>query len=217
MARHGSQAGLAMSWLGLDIAEPAGPSVAACGILATTPIATPGGWRPAGSLAPGSSVLTFDDGVQPVVQAAALPVGDAPSHLWPLLVPAWAMDNRDDIVLLPEQRVLIEADMAEDLYGSCFGLVPAQALEGWRGITRLRPPQATVAVQFAFARPAILYASRGVLLSCPGDPMADADWRDTPYASYTLAQARHLVACLMAEETGAALHAAGQPLPGYPA
>jgi hypothetical protein len=204
-----------MGWLGLEIAEPAGPPVAACGILSTTPIATPLGWRPAGSLLPGASVLTFDEGVQPVEHAATLQVGDAPAHLWPLLVPAWAMDNRDDIVLLPEQKVLVEADIAEDLYGCSFGLVPALALEGWRGIARMRPPPSATAVQFAFARPAILYASRGVLLSCPGDPRNDTDWREAAYASFTLAQARHLVACLMAEETGAALQAAWQPLEGF--
>lgn len=206
-----------MGWLGLEIAEPAGPSVAACGILSTTPIATPSGWRAAGTLTPGASVLSFDDGAQAIVQATSLPVAHAPDCHWPLLVPAWALDNRDDILLLPEQKVLIEADLAQDLYGSTFGLVPARALEGWRGIARIRAPRPAKAIRLTFARPTILYASRGVLLCCPGDQQHKTDWREAAYASYTLSQARHLVACLMAEESGAALHVAGRPLPRFPA
>ena len=37
------------------------------------------------------------------------------------------------------------ADIAETLYGDPFALIPSQALEGWRGITRWRPPQGAAA------------------------------------------------------------------------
>jgi hypothetical protein len=205
----------AMVWLGPETTDRGGASVAADGIIATTPIATPDGWRLAGSLLPGALVVTFDAGIQPVMQAQVLPFYNVPSAFWPLLVPPWALDNREDVLLLPEQKVLLEADLAEDLYGDPFALVPAQALEGWRGIARCRPPEPSAAVQLGFATPQILYASRGVLLSCPGDPMTDTDGPEPAFCSYSLAQARHLVACLMAEETGAALREARPHLPGF--
>ncbi|MDP4031307.1 MAG: hypothetical protein Q8P60_00375, partial [Pseudorhodobacter sp.] len=134
---------------------------------------------------------------------------DALPGFWPVLVPVWALDNRQELVLLPEQKVLIKADVAEDLYGDPFALIPARALEGWRGIARCRPPP--MALQIRFARHQVIYANGGVLLSCAGEAPAHSDWRaPPPFSSYSLAQAQHLVACLMAEETGAALREAGQ-------
>ncbi|MFN4154991.1 MAG: Hint domain-containing protein [Paracoccaceae bacterium] len=199
-----------MVWPEPERVGQGGALVVAEGIFATTPIATTAGWCPAGDLGPGALVMTFDGGSQPVLQAQVLAIEDAPPGLWPLLVPAWAMDNRDDLVLLPDQKVLIESDAAEDLYGDPLALIPARALEGWRGIERFRPLPMSVAVQLCFARHQVIYASRGVLLSCAGDPLTDTDWRARDYSSYSLAQAQHLIACLMAEETGAALRMAEQ-------
>lgn len=199
-----------MVWLAPERSEVAGPSVVAEGILARTPIATPNGWIAAESLTDGAFVLTFDCGHQPVVQTRTQDIADAPPELWPLQVPAWAMDNREELLLLPEQRVLIEADLAEDMYGDPFAMIPARALEGWRGIARCRPPETGSVINLRFARHQVIYASRGVLLSCSGDPLANSDWRAAPFSNFTFAQARHLIACLMAEETGAALRSAGR-------
>lgn len=202
-----------MVWLGPDSKERSAPSVVAEGIVGTTPIATPLGWRMAASLIVGQEVLTFDNGPQPVTSARIVALGSGSMAHWPLLVPPWALDNRDELILLPEQMVLIEADLAETLYGDPFALIPAQALEGWRGITRWRPPEGAAAVLLEFEEPQVIYASRGILLSCPGDPYVDADWLDATHVHYTLAQARHLITCLMAEETGAALRSPGQHRP----
>ena len=204
-----------MVWLGPESRETGGASVVADGIFVTTPIATPEGWRPAGSLFPGAWVVTFDGGNQRVTQAQVLPFGDTPPAFWPLRIPAWALDNREEIILMPEQKILLEADVAEDLYGDPFALIPAQTLEGWRGIGRVRPADGSASVLLGFAAPQVVYASRGVLLSCPADAMTEVDWHQPTYCHYTLAQARHLVACLMAEETGAALREAGQHLTGF--
>ena len=199
-----------MVWPEPEGAQQGGPSVVAEGIVGTTPIATPRGWCAAADLFAGAQVMTFDAGCQPVVQARMLDIFDPPRGFWPLHLPAWAMDNRDELMLLPDQRVLIEADAAEDLYGDPFALIPARALEGWRGISRCRPPTVARAVHLQFARHQVIYASRGVLVSCGGDPIADSDWRAAPYSSYSVAQAQHLIACLMAEETGAALRSVAQ-------
>lgn len=199
-----------MVWLGPENAETHGLSVIAEGIMVTTPIATPQGWVAAGSIGPGACVLTFDHGPQMVVSAQIQPLSAAFRPLWPLLVPAWSLDNREDLVLLPEQKLLIEADLAESLYGDPFALIPAAAMDGWRGISRWRPSDGMAAVVLTFDDPQIVYASRGVLLSCAGDPFAAPDWHAPDHAAYSMAQARHLLACLMAEEAGAALRTLGQ-------
>jgi hypothetical protein len=187
----------------------ASPAIAE-GIMSDTAIATPQGWRQAASLMPGDEVLTFDNGVRPVAASAIHALSPDGGGHWPMCVPPWALDNRDEVLLLPEQKVLIEADVAEELFGEAFVLVPAQALQGWRGIDRARPPQGKAAVVLRFDEPQIVYASRGVLLSCPGEGLASPDWRDPGHQSCTLSQARHLIACIMAEEAGAALRKARQ-------
>ncbi len=199
-----------MMWLVPETEDMAAPSVIAEGIVATTPIATENGWCAAGRLTQGTYVLTFDDGPQELLSIHSQPMRVTSQQHLPLFVPAWALDNREDLVLLPEQKVLIEADKAEELYGDPFAFIPAAALEGLRGITRFRPRQLMDAVVLGFATAQIVYASRGVMLSCPGDPFSDADWYAPEYVAYTLSQARHLVACMMAEEAGAALREIGQ-------
>lgn len=198
-----------MVWIDCEGSDIAGPSVIAEGIVASTPIATPKGWRAAGSLRQGAQVLTFDGGPQEVAFAHLHPINAMFPAYWPLLVPPWALDNREDLLLLPEQKVLIECDVAEELYGDPFALIPAQALAGWRGIDRSRPQDGALAVTLGFSAPQVIYASRGVLLSCPGASLFDLDWPVADHAAYTLTQARHLVACMMAEEAGAALRGLG--------
>ena len=64
-----------------------------------------------------------------------------------------------------------------------------------------------------FAEPQVVYASRGVMLSCPGDPYSVEDWQDATHVHYTKEQARHLITCLLADDTGAALRGMGQHRP----
>jgi hypothetical protein len=207
------------------------------GHLACTALATPSGWTPVLDLRAGDRVLTFEDGPRQICRLVqTLPSPALPPPCWPLHVPAWALDNRSDLRLLPDQPVLLETDLAEQLYGDPFALVPAEALEGWRGISRCAPLGGEVVVEIWFERPQVVYASRGVLLACPGqdpgppdptvpavpsglalrgsDTAARAPSRTVAPAGlgrgpvpFPLAQARHLVACLMAEEVGGALRA----------
>jgi len=190
--------------------ETAGPVILAEGIMADTRIATPQGWRAAGDLLVSDTVLTFESGVQKVDWVWRSRITDAevwPLGFWPLHVPVGALDNREALVLLAEQRVLVESDGAEALYGDPFALIPARVLEGYRGISRCRPPEGAGLVLLGFAEQQILYASRAALLVCPGCATAEAR---AHYPPLTTQQAHHLVACLMAEDVGLALRAAGQ-------
>lgn len=200
-----------MVWMGPGLMEQGAPPLVAEGLFASTPLATSDGWRAAGELAPGDAVMTFDNGLQPVAAVFHAPFSSGPPGLWPLRIPKWALDNRDEVTLLPQQRLLVEADLAEALFGDPFALIPAEALEHWRGISRFRPDPGGEVVQLHFTRPQIVYASRGILLSCAGESWAEVDWSGDPgHTACSASQARYLVACLMAEETGAALRDCGR-------
>lgn len=198
-----------MVWMGTERPISSAATVVAEGLFAMTPVATPDGWIAAGDLGPGDMVLTFDNGIQPVEAIYTAPFNEGPSEFWPLRVPAWALDNRDEIILLPQQKILLESDIAEELFGDPFALIPAEALEIWRGIARFKPSASEDVIQLRFDAPQIIYASRGVLLSCAGQDWVREDWGNPGFTDCSTSQARHLVACLMAEEAGATLRNKG--------
>lgn len=189
-----------------------GPTIVAEGLLSGTPIATPQGWCCAGTLVAGDNVLTFEGGVQPLTHVPRLSLSaDVPPVYWPLLVPAFAFGNRAPLLVLPDQKLLIEADRAEVLYGEPFALVPAVALDGWRGVARHRLVDPVSVVQLGFDAPQIVYASRGLLMACAGDALSGFGATDPvtlgPVA-LGLEEARELIACIVAEEAGVDLRQA---------
>lgn len=140
------------------------------GILAGTRVATGQGWRPAEAIAEGDEVLTFDGGLQVVrsVRRAVLWAGGCGDvAVWPLLVPAGALGNREEMRLLPGQAVMIESDAAEEILGDPFALMPAAALEGVRGICRTRPAERIEVVTLIFDRDEIVFGNSGALFFCP--------------------------------------------------
>lgn len=174
------------------------------GLLAGTSVATTGGWRAVEDLASGDAVLTFESGPQAVRRVERMPRPDRAEIglrlIWPLRVPVGAMKNRQSIVLLPGQRVLIESDAAGALYGQPFVLVPAAALIGFRGID-LCPEGPRDGFRLEFAADQIIYGGRGILLHCPTPAPTEAD-----YPLISVVQARALVAGMMAEDIGRSLH-----------
>lgn len=146
-------------------------SDAGYGIVAGTKVATAVGWRPIEAIVAGDKVLTFDAGLQTVIDvrrqvlyAAATMV---PMDNWPLFVPAGALGNRADMQILPGQNLLVESDTAEDLYGDPFVLMPAAALEGYNGISRLSLSARVEVVSLHFAQDQIIHANIGALFLCP--------------------------------------------------
>lgn len=170
------------------------------GILAALPVATPGGWRRAGALRPGDPVWVVDGPPQPVVHLQRFPVPKG----WAVRLPPGAIGNPDAVLLLPQQSVALDLDQAAQIYGDPLALIPAAALVGWRGIARWRVAP-DVAVQIGFAKRQLIYAGPGVLLCCEGSasPLLHPDGPPAP--PLTGEQARHLMACVMAEEIGAEL------------
>ena len=149
-----------------DITLPATGEGLALGTL----LATERGWQRAEDLRAGDLIVTFDHGLVPLrgVGRSVLTslADDLPRTARPLSVPAGVLGNRRAMTLMPGQAVLIESDRAEDLYGDPFVLVPAAALDGWRGITRAMPAPETGVVFLEFDGDEIVYAEGMTLIQC---------------------------------------------------
>ncbi len=140
------------------------------GLVAGTRVGTSMGWRAVEALAPGDFVLTFDNGLQQLVEVrretyfmSEEMMGKADM----LAVPAGAMGNSVDVTLLPDQGVLIESEAACDAQGDPFAVLRAKVLEGFRGITRMPRPTKLEVITLVFANEEVVYAEGGILLHCP--------------------------------------------------
>lgn len=201
-------------WAGGD-APAADPLFATEGLLAGTLVATPGGWVGVETLGAGDLVLVFDGAPRPILamQSAQVMIGREgwPQPHWPLLVPDGALGNTGDLRLLPWQSLLLDSDLSETMFGDAFALVPALALEGWRGIAAAAPgPLETVWLP-VLEQEALIHVAGGVLLFCPAEPQ-DAPVGIGPapgdpagdYLPLSLADARALVAGLIAQDLAGA-------------
>lgn len=174
------------------------------GMIAGTKVATHAGWTAVETIREGQQVLTFDGGLQTVIAVTRHTLmadhGDISS--WPMVVPAGALGNREDMMILPHQSVMIESDTAEDLTGDPFALIAATALNGYRGITQARPSDWVEVIQLHFAQDEIVFANIGALFlsRAKADLMSDAAPSD--YAVLSMDQAEDLVDCLMFEDEG---------------
>ncbi|MFW8634150.1 Hint domain-containing protein [Cribrihabitans pelagius] len=137
------------------------------GFLEGTLVASSFGWRPVEALAPGDRVLTFDHGMQPVLEVErevlALDGEAMDPARCPLLVPRDALMNRNPMWMMPDQGVLLESELAQDAMGDPFAVVPAAALEGYRGIARMHPGRSLSLAVPRFAQDQVIYLEAGAL------------------------------------------------------
>ncbi len=177
------------------------------GIMTGTRVATRAGWCPIEKVGVGTEVLTFDTNFQEVrdVQRAPLwtDVAPCPQHMWPLEVPAGVLGNRDALMLMPDQCILIEVDAAEELFDDPFALIPARALDGVCGITRVAPEPGSMATTLRFDADQVVYANTGAMFLCPSAmDLLDMALRDNEPPAYAynvlpLGAAQQLVALLV--------------------
>lgn len=177
------------------------------GLVSGTKVATEHGWRAVETVAIGDQVMTFDHGLQKVIsiKRAALwhGVGNCPRHLQPMAVPVGALGNEQPLLLLPEQHVVVESDVAESVFGDPFAVIPALALEGYRGITRMAPHAKVEVVQLVFAESQVVYANGMGLIHCASVSTGRIDLmlEEEPfYSVLSLEMARALVAAMISEE-----------------
>ena len=107
-----------------DRIEPVGPMPA---LLPATPLNTPWGYKPIAKLVRGDTVRTPAAGVVPVLQKIERCV-PARGSFQPIRLRAPYFGLRQDIVVGPEQRLLIDGPEVEYLFGQEAVLVPARHL-----------------------------------------------------------------------------------------
>jgi hypothetical protein len=162
------------------------------GIFPETRIATPKGWRAAAFLRPGQSVMTVGAGALRLIA-----IETQPTPLWVQVLPAGACGNRGPVRLPPGQPVLVETDVALPMTGEPFALIPAEALEGWREVASA--PNVAAPVLLWLEAADLIYAGPGLILGMPGPEGR------MPTPLLPLAEARPLVARLLAEDVGSVL------------
>jgi hypothetical protein len=183
-------------------------SVGQGGLLAGTHVASNLGWRPVEGLCPGDKVLTFDHGMQTIVEVVRETVhlddGAIDPTRCPMHVPRDALNNRVPMWLLPDQGVLLESDLVEDHQGDPFAVVPASALDGYRGICRLHPDNNLQLVTPRFEQDEVIYLEGGLLGFCPAPRdllTIGVELQENIYKVLPIKEACALVAAMASAET----------------
>lgn len=165
------QRGLTRRMSELSGAYDGGATGVMTGLTVDTSVASSMGWCKVDALTEGDKVLTFDAGMQPIskISRSQLWTGDGPcpTRYRPLEVPAGALGNRDVLILLPNQGVMIESDAAEEAYGDAFSLIPAAALDGVNGIRRVDPEPGFEVISLHFDSDQVVFGNSGTLYFCP--------------------------------------------------
>ncbi len=193
--------------MGLETESP----LIACGqggLMGTTHVASNLGWRQADKLAVGDQVLTFDHGMQPITEVhretVYMPEGGFSPAQCPLYVPVDALFNRAPMWLMPDQGVMLESELAEDDNGDPFVVVPACALEGYRGIRREQTGAKLELVMPRCENDEVIYAEAGAMAFNPTPRSALELAGGLPRSLYRVLapyEARQLVVDLISDET----------------
>ncbi|MEP2716222.1 Hint domain-containing protein [Pseudophaeobacter sp.] len=183
-------------------------SVGQGGFLSGTQVASNLGWRPVEALCAGDKVLTFDHGMQTVVEMVRETVspddGGIDPTRCPMHVPRDALNNRVPIWLMPDQGVLMESDLIEDHQGDPFAVVPASVLDGYRGICRLNPMESLQLVTPRFEQDEVIYAEAGLLGFCPAPRdllTIGVDLNEDTYRVLPITEALALIEAMTMAET----------------
>jgi hypothetical protein len=115
-------------------------SIREIGLIAGSAVATQTGWCAIERIVAGDHLLTFDNGMKAVVENRAIIIRRAElpeAKAYLMHVPAGALGNRAEMLVLPMQELVLESDRAEAHYGDPFVLIPAVLLEGYKGIRKV--------------------------------------------------------------------------------
>lgn len=139
------------------------------GLIAGTLIETAAGWRRAELLRVGDHVQTYDGGLRQLRRVERTYYGAAQGGFALeaiLQVPGGALDNCEEMFVMPDQMLMISSQVAADLLGTPSVLLPASALAGYRGITRVLPKGLIEAITLGFDDEEVIYANSGLLAHC---------------------------------------------------
>lgn len=190
------------------------------GLMKGTHVPSNLGWKRVETLKVGDKVLTFDHGMQPIVdiqrETLVMTEGELPDDQLPLKVPAGALYNRRELWLMPEQGMLVESDAANDAMGDPYAVLPARMLSGFRGIERGQPGDRIELTTIAFRGDQVIYVEGGMLAYCPAPkPLVPSDGRlvPAPYEVLDGSAARYLVDTLIDSDDAHALASNPAELP----
>jgi hypothetical protein len=163
------------------------------GLVAGTRLEAADGWRPVERLMRGDAVYTLDGGLRQIIEIKREDLTPARQ----LIVPGGALDNCAEMTLLPGQHVLLEAEIAEDAFGSPLVLLPAAALAGYRGIHWQEGRERVEIVTLGFDEDELVYGNTGALLHCPSTArMGEQVTRSNFFTVLGMEQARAMVGIL---------------------
>lgn len=158
-----------MSMLSAAIDRSYGRALREDGLLERTMVNTTRGWVPVEAIAPGDLVVTFDTEPQPVAKVLRTTItraGLPQSKAFVMTVPAGVLGNDTELMLMPNQEVIVESDEAEAAHGDPFVLFPALMLEGYQGIHRTEFTRDLTLYMLIFAQEQIVTMAGGALAAC---------------------------------------------------
>jgi hypothetical protein len=179
---------------------PHKPALRETGLMAGAMVANENGWAAVETIRPGDMVLTFDHGMQCVLETRSLqaqrPLRQG-TKAFSMFVPKGAIGNRSDLQVMPMQEVIFESDTAETLYGDPFVLIPALMLDGYNGICKRPIEEGVCTTVLVFATEQIVHTNGGMLALAPRQITAQAEQqrrrdRRENYPRLSLAQLRML-------------------------
>jgi hypothetical protein len=136
------------------------------GLVAGTLIEGPSGWMPVEKLRIGDVVQSYDGGLARVLGLDRNWIAPTPGA-YVLHLPGGTLDNCSDLILLPNQTVLMDTLNDAQLPDAIVVLIPAAALEGVLGTRRFAIEKPLEVITPRFADDEAIFVNSGTLLHCP--------------------------------------------------
>lgn len=135
------------------------------GMVSGSRIITQHGFCQVENVAVGDGVLTVDAGLQVVCSINSFEIGAGLSRGL-VRIPAGTLGNREALFLLENQRIVLDAEIAQKLLGDVVAEVSASVLVGNAGIERVSPPQGLKIISIEFSEDQAVYTNTGAVFLC---------------------------------------------------
>ena len=154
----------AVQWFGVCQGHP--QTAPSAWIGARTPVQTPRGPVPAANLRPGDLVETLDRGAQPILSLARMTLPNR-GRFAPVLLRAPYFANAVDLLVAPEQLILLSGAGVEYLFGEDAVLAPAASLRDGNAALSDRRRPVTACIALDLGKPVLILAGGCPLLCSP--------------------------------------------------
>lgn len=142
----------------------AGSSIVQTGVATDTKVMTSSGAQPLDKIAAGARVMTFDAGFQHVLRAHRFEMHAGQSVI---SVPKGLFGNGSELLLMPDQILVFDAEMAAEAFVEPFTHITAAELNGHWGIKPRNLSQDLRLTQLEFESDEVIWTTIGAMLFCP--------------------------------------------------